>query len=146
MTRPAYHPLSREKIDLLMRSENAEMERVWSRLRGALHSTIGMLSITYPRPLYWDPEYDDQRMEQEPGKLIGTPFYEHAVRNVQAAREIERMFREQGHTPELHELVDAYLDALLDEFDETRLYPEIPPSRHADDGDGIAASRAVAGR
>jgi hypothetical protein len=147
MNRPTYHPLSRTELELLLASENKEMELSWGRLRGALHGIIGMLSITYPRPLYYYEDSARRSMAEEPERLRGTPFYSAAVNNVQAAEEIERMFRERGHTPELHAMVDAYLDALVDEFDAIRLYPQIPPRRGVDEANGLAGSyRAVAGR
>lgn len=147
MNAPTYEPLSQDRVALLKSPANAELEQVWSRLAGALHSTVGMLSVTHPRPLYWDDRFNRERMKHDPERLRGTPFHEPAVRNVSAAEEIERLFQEQGPTPELHAIVDAYLDALLDEFDAIRLYPEIPPHRISDEENGTAGHhRAVVGR
>jgi hypothetical protein len=147
MNKPLYHPLSREQIAEMRASENAEVQRVWTRLRGALHSIIAMLSITHPRPLYWNDEFNRARVKHDPDCLRGTPFYELALQNVRAAEEIERMFHEHGHTAELHDTVDAYLDALLDEFEEMRLYPEIPPCRPGPEDHALSGQqRAAAGR
>jgi len=146
MITPEYHPLSREQIGLLLTPENSELERAWSSLSGALHGVIAMLSITHPRPLYHYEESARRDMVEDPERLRGTPFYAPAVRNVRAAEEIERMFRERGHTPEIHDIVDGYLDALLDEFDEMRLYPEVPPRRRSEEENGVAPRQAVAGR
>ena len=145
MNKPRYLPLSREQIHQLKAPENAEAEQVWTRLRGALHNVVAMFSSTHPRPLYWNAEFNRTRLEQDPNCLRGTAFYEPALRNVRAAEHIERLFREHGDTAELHETVDAYLDELLDEFDEMRLYPELPPANHAENG--LAdAHRAISGR
>ena len=144
MTRPCYQSLSREQIALLLAAENAHLERAWDSLSGALHGVVGMLSVTYPRPLYYFEDSARQRLTQEPEHLRGTPLHAAAVRNVHAAQEIERLFGDHGHTPELHAMVDAYLDALLDEFDAIRFYPERPPARPEENG--LAGHRAVAGR
>lgn len=146
MKRPSYHPLSREQVGRLMAPGNAGIQQAWSRLRSALHGIVAMLSVTYPRPLYHYEQSARRTLTEEPGRLRGTPFHSAAMQNVQAAEEIERMFREHGHTPELHEVVDAYLDALLDEFEEMRLYPEIPPARMDALGGVADQHRAVAGR
>jgi hypothetical protein len=147
MSGPVYHALSTNEVELLLTPENEEVELAWTRLRGALHGVVAMLSVTYPRPLYHYEESARRRMVEEPERLRGTVFYDTAVRNVRAAQEIERIFQERGHTPELHEIVDRYLDALLDEFAAMRLYPEIPPRRDEDEENGLANHhRAVAGR
>ncbi|WP_420128788.1 hypothetical protein [Longimicrobium sp.] len=147
MNTPAYHPLSRAEVALLLAPENKELELAWDRVAGALHGVVAMLSITYPRPLYYYEDAARRTLAEEPERLRGTPFHAAAVRNVQAAEEIERMFQEQGHTPELHQIVDRYLDTLLDEFDSMRLYPDVPPQRALDEENGLAGyPRAVAGR
>jgi hypothetical protein len=147
MNRPVYHPLSRGQLDVLLAAENKVLEAAWSRLRGALHGVVGMLSITYPRPLYYYEDAARRSMAEEPERLRGTPFHAAAVKNVLAAEGIERIFQEQGHTPELHQIVDRYLDSLLDEFDAIRLYPEVPPQRDPDEENGLAGyHRAFAGR
>jgi hypothetical protein len=147
MTKPEYHPLSREQIELLLAPEHSGMELVWQSLAGALHGVIAMLSITHPRPLYHYEDSARRRIAEEPERLRGSPFHSAALENVLAAEEIERMFRERGHAPELHAMVDAYLDALVDEFDAIRLYPEFPPRRDVDEEHGLAGNyRAVAGR
>jgi hypothetical protein len=147
MNTPAYHPLSRAEVALLLAPENKELELIWDRLAGALHGVIAMLSVTYPRPLYHYEDSARRALVEQLERLCGTPFHEAAARNVRAAEEIERMFRERGHTPELHEVVDRYLDALLDEFDAIRLYPEFPPRpRVAEASEAADQQRAVAGR
>lgn len=147
MDGPLYLPLSREQIHQLKAPENAGLEQVWTRLRGALHGMVAMFSVTHPRPLYWNDEFNRTRLKQDPGRLRGTAFYAPALRNVRAAEEIERLFRQHGHTAELHETVDAYLDTLLDEFEEMRLYPEIPPHRPPGEAAGVADPHpAAAGR
>lgn len=147
MSGPVYHPLSRRELEVLLAPENKEMELSWGRLRGALHGIVGMLSITYPRPLYHYEDSARRSLAEEPERLRGTPFHAAALQNVQAAEEIERLFRELGPAPELHAMVDDYLDALVDEFDAIRLYPEFPPRRGMDEEHGLADGyRAVAGR
>lgn len=147
MNIPGYRPLSRAQLDLLMAPGNDELQECWDSIAGALHSTLSMLSVSRPRPLYWDDAFNRQRLASEPARLRGTPLHEIALQNVRAAEEIERMFREQGHSPELHAIVDSYLDTLLDEFDAIRLYPEVPPPRISDEENGLAGHhRAVAGR
>ncbi|MBW3571215.1 MAG: hypothetical protein KY467_08915 [Gemmatimonadetes bacterium] len=147
MNTPAYRPLSRELIGVLLSPENTAAEQSWSRLAGALHSNVSMLSVTHPRPLYWNDEFNRQRIAEEPARLRGTPFFEPAVANVRAAQEIERMARERRGTPEVQDVVEQYLDALLDEFDAIRFYPERPPVRPAGEENGLAGDhRAVAAR
>ena len=147
MNTPAYHPLSRDEVALLLAPENKELELVWDRLAGALHGVVAMLSITHPRPLYYYEDAARRSMAEDPERLRGTPFHAAAVKNVLAAEGIERILQEQGHTPELHQIVDRYLDTLLDEFDAIRLYPEIPPRPRMEEGNCIADQRrAVAGR
>lgn len=140
-----YRPLSREELEWLHIPENRDMELVWMSVRGELHGIVAMLSITHPRPLYHYEEYARRVVAEAPERLRGTPLYAKAIANVRAAEELERMFRDHGQTPELHQAVDAYLDSLLDEFDEMRLYPELPPAHRAENrlADG---HRAVAGR
>lgn len=147
MTKPEYQQLSREQIELLLAPENAELERAWDSLTGALHGLIAVLSDTPPRPLYFYEESDRRDLVEQPRRLWGTAFHDVALHNVQAAGEIERMARERGDAPEVQEIIDGYADALLDEYDAIRLYPEIPPRSRAEAGSGIADHhRAVAGR
>lgn len=146
MSGPVYRPLSRGEVELLLAPENRDLELAWTYLRGQLHGVVAMLSITHPRPLYHYEENARRVLAEWPERLRGSRFYEKAIANVRAAEEVERMFREHGHNPELHDVVDAYLDALLDEFDEMRLYPEIPPRHGADEENGAGRHRAVAGR
>lgn len=147
MNIPEYQPLSREQIALLLAPANVDLERAWDSLTGALHGVVAMLSVTHPRPLYYYEDAARRDLVEQPERLRGTAFHDTAVRNVRAAEEIERIFRERGHTPELHEIVDRYLDALLDEFSAMRLYPEVPPRRDPDEENGLANHhRAVAGR
>lgn len=143
MNAPAYHTLAPGEVEYLLAPENEHLARAWSRLRGALHGVVSMLSVTYPRPLYYYEEAARRDLVEQPERLRGTPFYGVAVRNVRAAEEIERTFRQHGHTPELHEMADRYLDALLDEFDAIRLYPEVAPRRESQNQP--APYRAVAG-
>jgi hypothetical protein len=143
---PVYHALSPEQLPLLLAPENADAKRAWSELRGALSGIISMLSVTYPRPLYYYEDAARRDLLEQPERLRGTPFHAAAVQNVQAAEEIERMFQTEGHTPELHATADRFIDALLDEFNVMRLYPEIPPPRDAAEENGLANHRAVAGR
>ncbi|HEU4881848.1 MAG TPA: hypothetical protein VFT45_06375 [Longimicrobium sp.] len=142
-----YQPLSREQIHLLMAPENEELERVWSRLTGALHGLVAVWSDTHPRPLYFYEDVDRLTVLEQPGRLRGTSLYEIAMHNVQSAAEIERLARERGHTPEVQAIIDRYVDTLLDEFDHMRLYPEIPPARVIDQEHGLAGEhRAAVGR
>jgi hypothetical protein len=144
MTVPEYQQLSREQIQLLLAPENAEPERAWDSLTGALHGLIAVLSNTHPRPLYFYEEFDRQRVVEDRDALRGTPFHAAALHNVQAAEEIERMARECGDAPEVQEIIDRYVDALLDEFDAIRLYPEIPPRPRAGAGSRFPDHHAVA--
>jgi hypothetical protein len=147
MTRTEYRALSREQIALLLAPANNDAERAWDSLTGALHGLIAVLSDTHPRPLYFYEESDRRRVLEEPERLRGTPFHAAAAANARAAEEIERMARERGNSPELQEIVDRYLDALLDEFDAIRLYPEIPPCPRMKEGNWIEDQhRAIAGR
>lgn len=147
MTAPEYQALSREQIALLLAPANADAERAWDSLAGALHGLVAVLSDTHPRPLYFYEESDRRRVAEEPERLRGTPFHAAAVANVRAAEEIEQMARECGNGPDLQEIVDRYVETLLDEFDAIRLYPEIPPRPRLTEGRGIADQhRAVAGR
>lgn len=99
------------------------------RLTGSLHGMMKMRSVTYPRPLYYE-EDDARRAVVEQTKILeGTAFHAVAWQNVEAAEEIERMFREQGPSDRAYRLVDEYIEALLGEYDALRLYPEIPPLR-----------------
>jgi hypothetical protein len=145
MKNAAYRPLSRPEMELLLAPQNSDAALAWSRLRGALHGVVGMVSITYPRPLYYYEDAARADLVEQPRRLAGTPFHRAAIHNVHAAAEIERLFRERGHTPEVHALADEYLDALLEEFEAIRLYPEVPP-RPVDEENGLAEHRAVAGR
>jgi hypothetical protein len=147
MTKPEYQALSRGEIGLLLAPENADAERAWDSLTGALHGLIAVLSDTHPRPLYFYEEADRVRVAEQLERLRGTPFYAVAAANARAAEVIERMARERGNSPELQKIVDRYVDTLLDEYDAARLYPAIPPRRRLDEGNWLARSyRAVAGR
>jgi hypothetical protein len=140
-----YRSLSRQQLDLLLAAGNDELQEAWSRLTGALHSIMAMRSVTYPRPLYWDDAFNRRRLAEEPARLRGTPFHEVALANIHAAEEIERLVDEHGHTPELNVAVDAYLDALLEEFEAIRLYPEIPAPRERNEEVGLGGDRRAAG-
>lgn len=147
MTRPAYQPLTREQIKLLLMPENADVRRAWDSLNGALHGLVAVWSDTHPRPLYFYEEADRRDLIDQPARLRGTPFHEIALHNVRAAGEIERLARERGGLPEVQAIIDRYVDSLLDEFDAIRHYPEIPPPRIADEENGTAGPhRVVAGR
>jgi hypothetical protein len=147
VSNPQYQSLSREQIGVLLAPENVHLERAWDSLNGALHGLIAVLSDTHPRPMYFYEEVDRRRVVEERNRLRGTPFHAAAVANVQAAEQIERMARERGDTPEIQEIIDAYVDALLDEYDAIRLYPEIPACPRVIAGSGITNEhRAVAGR
>lgn len=146
MSNPEYQPLSRNQIEVLLAPGSAHLERAWDSLNGALHGLIAVLSDTHPRPMYFYEEVDRRRVVEERDRLRGTPFHAAAVVNVRAAEEIERMARARGDTPEIQEIIDAYVDALLDEYDTVRLYPEIPARPRVIAGGGIADHRAVAGR
>jgi hypothetical protein len=146
MTRPEYQQLSREQIELLLAPENAKLESAWDSLTGALHGLIAVLSDTHPRPLYFYEAFDRQRVVEDRDALRGTPFHAVALHNVQAAGEIERMARGCGDAPEVQEIIDRYVDALLDEYDAIRLYPELPPRPRLDAGNRVADHHAVAGR
>ncbi len=142
-----YHPLCGEQISTLLAPENADLERAWDSLTGALHGLIAIWSTTHPRPLYFYEELDRRDLVEQPARLLGTEFYEIALHNVRAAEEVERIASERGDTPEVREIVDQYVDAILDEFDAIRQFPEIPRSRSADEENGMAdRHRAVAGR
>ncbi|HYR07565.1 MAG TPA: hypothetical protein VEQ60_07345 [Longimicrobium sp.] len=146
MTRPEYQPLSREQIELLVAPENGHLQRAWDSLNGALHGLVAVLSDTHPRPLYFYEESDRRRVVEERDRLRGTLFHAAAVANVRAAEEIERMARERGDAPETQRIIDGYVDALLDEFDAIRLYPEFPPRPRVAEASGAADQhRAVAG-
>jgi hypothetical protein len=146
MTIPEYRSLSREQIECLLAPENAHLERAWDSLNGALHGLIAVLSDTHPRPLYFYEETDRRRVVEERDRLRGTPFHAAALHNVQAAGEIEQMLRDRGNVPEVQEIIDRYVDALLDEYDAIRLYPEIPPRPRLDMGIRLPEHHAVAGR
>ena len=147
MSNPEYHALSREQMGLLLASENAPMERAWDSLSGALHGLVAVLSDTHPRPLYFYEDSDRRRVVEERERLRGSPFHAAAVANVRAAEEIERMALECGGTPEVQEVIDRYVDALLDEYDALRMYPDLPPRPRMHAGIRIADQhRAVAGR
>lgn len=146
MTTPTYQPLSREQIATLLAPGNADLERAWDSLSGALHGLVAVYSDTHPRPLYFYQEKDRRDLTEQPLRLRGTPFHEIAMQNVRAAKAIELMARERGSSPEFQEIVDRYVDQLLDESDAIRAFPGMPPrSRLAQTG-GAADCRVVAGR
>jgi hypothetical protein len=146
MSAPAYQQLSREQIALLLAPGNEELESAWMRLTGAMHGMMKMLSVTYPRPLYYEEEDARRALVEQADKLQESPFYETAAGNVQAAGEIERLCREQGRTDEVNALVDAYIEGLLDEYDALRLYPELPPVRPVQEPNPWTARFVAGGR
>jgi hypothetical protein len=147
MSKPVYQRLSREQIGLLQMPENAQLQRAWDSLSGALHGLVSVLSDTHPRPLYFYEESDRRRVVEERDRLRGTPFHAAAVANVLAAEEIEQIARERGDTPDAQEIINQYVDALLDEFDEIRLYPRCPPHPRLDELSVVEDQhRAVVGR
>jgi hypothetical protein len=146
MNKPMYHPLTRDQITMLLAPENAEMEESWDLLTGALHGVIAVLSTTHPRPLYFYEESDRRDLAEQPLRLRGTPFHEIALSNVRAAEEIERMAREDGDAPGIQEIVDQFLDALIAEFNTISHHPDRRPGGSADEENGLAGHRAVAGR
>lgn len=59
--------------------------------------------------------------------LERTQFYSRALENAQAVEEIERRFREHGPSAELYRAVDECIEAMVDEWNAVRYYPEPPP-------------------
>jgi hypothetical protein len=146
VTTPTYQPLSREQIAVLLAPGNADLERAWDALSGALHGLIAVYSDTHPRPLYFNEEKDRRDLTEQPLYLRGTPFHEIAMHNVRAAEAIERMARERGSSPEVQGVVDRYVDQLLDESDAIRAYPGLPPYPRLAQSDGALEYRAVVSR
>jgi hypothetical protein len=146
MSAPAYQQLSREQIGLLLAPGNEDLESAWMRLTGALHGMMKMLSVTYPRPLYYEEADARRALVEQPERLRESPFYEAAVGNAEAAGEIERLCQEQGRTEKVNALVDAFIEDLLDEYDALRLYPEVPPPRAVQEPNPWTARFVAGGR
>lgn len=69
MSVPAYQPLSRNQIELLLAPGNEELRSAWMRLTGALHGFMKMMSSTYPRPLYYDENDARRTFAEQPEEL-----------------------------------------------------------------------------
>jgi hypothetical protein len=145
MSEPIYHALSRRHLDFLHAPGNADLARAWESLSGALHGLVAVLSNTHPRPFYFYEALDRRALVEQPNRLKGSPLYDIARTNVHAAEEIETMAREEGNSREVQEVVDRYLDALLDEYDAIRLYPEPPLHRRTEEAGVFAGQSATAG-
>jgi hypothetical protein len=126
MASTSYSPLSRESVGLLL--ENEKTTRAWERLTDGLTGVLSLKGTYHPRPLI-DEEYARELIAEGLEELTESPFHGQAARNARALEEIERQFNERGPAAELHRAADDYLDALLNEWDLLRFYPEEPPMR-----------------
>lgn len=121
-----YSPLARDDLDVLFASGAEETARAWDRLAGGFHTLLKLRSVTYARPLVPE-EYARQEIADSLEELRGTRLHDRALQNARALQEIEHRFREHGPNSELHGAVDDYIEALLEEWDAIRFYPEAPP-------------------
>lgn len=126
MSRLHYSPLTRDELDLLLAPGAEDVADAWDRFTGGLHALLQLKTRTYPRPLV--PEaHARESIPEAMRALSGTPFYEKAFRNAHAVEEIERGFRDGEGRPELYQAVDEFLEAMLDEWNAIRYYPDPPP-------------------
>jgi hypothetical protein len=144
--RPGYSRLTPDELRALRAPGNEALMEDWLRTQGPLHGTVSMFSVTRPRPLYYFHQEAPGQIAAGLDALRGTPFHDRMRRNVEAAAEIRRMWEEQGHTDELHEAADAYLDALGDDYAAvTRHAGSAEPSRPAERGQTPEPRRRAAG-
>lgn len=126
MPSTAYTALTRDELKDLLAPGAEDTARAWDRLAGGFHSLLKLRSITYPKPLVPE-EYARQEIAHSLEELRDTRLYHRALENAQALEEIERRFHEQGPSSGLHGAVDDFIEALLEEWDAIRFYPDRPP-------------------
>lgn len=107
----AYSPLSGAEARLTIYADE-ELQDLWLSTLEMLDGMVSLYSVTRPPPLYFDEERGPAQLTEILEELRGTLLHEPMARNVEAAMEIRRMWEEHGHTDELHEAADAFLDAL----------------------------------
>jgi hypothetical protein len=113
---PGYSRLAPTEARLLAEFASEGLQDAWLGTLEQLDGMVSLYSVARPRPLYFDEEQGPTEVAESLEELRGTPLYDRMARNVEAAAEIRRMWEEQGHTDELHEAADAYLDALGDDY------------------------------
>jgi hypothetical protein len=125
-----YSQLDAAEMAFLVDPANRDLQEHWEDATVSLASVLVMLSPTYPKGLLFsgeEREWDEIRSHVE--ALRGTPLHERLVDNLTVARDVWREWEENGHSPQLHEAVDSYLEALYDESVYLQFYPEDPPPR-----------------
>jgi hypothetical protein len=125
-----YSMLDVTEMAFLADPANEDPREHWEDAKSSLSGMLFMLSPTYPKGLlYTGEEREWAEIRQHVEALRGTPLYERLVDNAALARDIWREWEENGHTPELHEAVDSYLEAMAHESVYLRYYPDDPPPR-----------------
>jgi hypothetical protein len=132
MNGPTYRSLTAEQRAWLHDGRSGEMRDEWDSASSALAGVVSLLSPSYPRPMYFEGvEAEWAAAEESLACLRGTTMYEQVRANLDAARALWWMWEQAGHTDELHQLVDAYLDALTADSLAVRLYPATPAAHVA---------------
>ena len=125
-----YSMLDATEMAFLADPANDDPREHWEDAKSSLSGMLSMLSPTYPKGLlYKGEEREWAEIREHVEALRRTPLYERLADNAALARDIWREWEENGHTPELHEAVDSYLEAIADESVYLRYYPDDPPPR-----------------
>jgi hypothetical protein len=144
MSNLAYSPLSRDEVRVLLAPGAEDAADAWARLTGSFQALLGLRTLTYTRPLIPEGEARES-IPESLDRLGGTPMYAKAVQNARTVEAIERRFRDGKAGADLYLAVDDYIEALLDEWEAIRHYPETPPVLLSVRGTDSLQERHVAG-
>lgn len=108
-----YQPLGLRERAFLTRPGADEACDEWQNALAALTGVVSMLSESYPRPLYFEGGGEEWGAAEESlAGLRGTPVQAQVRANLAVARRIWEAWEREGHTPGLHQVADAFLDAV----------------------------------
>ena len=125
-----YSRLDEAEMAFLADPANGGLAMQWRLANASLSALVGFCSWNYPRPLYWQgPDAAWAAADERTESLRGTLVYDRLTDNVALARDIWREGQAHGHTDHLHEVADAFLDAMRDDEMHLEHYPDEPPPR-----------------
>ena len=125
-----YSQMDATEMAFLADPANRDLQEHWEDATVSLAGALVMLSPTYPKALLFSGEEGEwAEIRSHVEALRGTPLHERLADNLTVARDVWREWEENGHSPQLHEAVDSYLEALYDETVYLQFYPADPPRR-----------------
>lgn len=115
---PAFSPLSPDEVRLLRTPAFTRARTEWLDWLSLVHGVLALHSRSAPRTPFAGPAELGALLEARVERLAGTPFHTGALGNTRALLQARRRWEgaEHGGAPEAE--VEAYLDAVVGEYDE----------------------------